>query len=173
MLTLALLRHAKSSWNPIVLDDFDRPLNDRGLKAAPRMGRVIADIGLAPDIILCSSAKRTRETLTLAREAWTHHNDTPISYEDGLYLAEPESLLTRVKKLPDDVTSALLVGHNPGLEELAQLLVKTGDAKSIIALENKYPTGALAVFTFPTTRFAEIGPELGHLEHFITPRGSA
>lgn len=172
MLTLALLRHAKSSWSHPELNDFARPLNARGEAAAPLIGRTLASVGLKPDVILCSSAERTRATLAGLATACPL-GDAPVSYEDELYLASPDVLLGRLQKLAPEVTSALLIGHNPGLEELAHMLVKTGDARSIIAMEHKFPTGALAVFTLPATKFADIGPEIGRLEHFITPRGQA
>lgn len=172
MLTLALLRHAKSSWSHPKLNDFARPLNARGEAAAPLIGQTLATLRVTPDVILCSSAERTRATLAGLR-ATCPLDGTPVSYEDELYLAEPSVLLGRLQKLSPEVTSALVIGHNPGLELLAQMLVKTGDARSIIAMEHKFPTGALAVFTLPATKFADIGPEIGRLEHFITPRGQA
>jgi phosphohistidine phosphatase len=172
MLTLALLRHAKSSWGDPGLDDFDRPLNSRGLKAAPVMGRTLRDLDIKPNLILCSTARRTRDTLALAGTECAL-DGTPVRFEDQLYLASPDVLLTHLKALPDTVTTVLLIGHNPGLHSLALNLLHSGDAKSIVALEEKFPTCALAVFTFPATRWTDIGNGLGRLEHFITPRERA
>jgi phosphohistidine phosphatase len=172
MLTLALLRHAKSSWDRPHLDDFDRPLNARGLKAAPAMGGVVREVGLEPDVILCSSSIRTRETWALAGPA-AGLVSVPVRYEDDLYLASGRDLLERIRKLPVNVGSALVIGHNPGMHALALDLVHTGDAKSIHAMEEKFPTGALAVFSFAMTRWSDIAFGLGRLEHFITPRERA
>lgn len=172
MLSLALLRHAKSAWDNADLEDFDRPLNARGRSAAPLMGEALKSIEFAPEVILCSSAKRTRETLDLL------HNGAPcpdanIVYDDQLYLTDRTTLLTRLQSIDADNKVVLLIGHNPGLHELALMLAGTGDAKSISRLEDKFPTAALALFRFPHTTWRDIAPATGHLEAFITPRDRA
>jgi phosphohistidine phosphatase len=172
MLSLALLRHAKSSWDAGDLDDFDRPLNERGRSAAPVMGEALKSLHFEPQLILCSPAKRTRETLVLA-EPNLKASGVEAIFDDQLYLTSPETLLTRLKSVPIAHKTVLMIGHNPGLHGLALMLTGTGDAKSISRLEDKFPTAALALFTFPQVAWRDIGPASGHLEAFITPRDRA
>lgn len=169
MLSLALFRHAKSSWDNPGVDDFDRPLNERGRKAAPVMGRVIADLAVAPDLILCSPAKRTRETLELARPEFTAaHCET--RFDENLYLPNSEDLLARIRSIGNGHRSVLVIGHNPGLHGLALKLAGTGDAKALNRLEEKFPTGSLAIFTFEPGHWRDVAPATGRLEAFVTPR---
>lgn len=172
MLTLALLRHAKSSWEDADLEDFDRPLNERGRAAASVMGAVLKEIELRPNLILCSPARRTRETLRLVAPS-LQHCGADVAFADELYLTGPESLLQHVRGIPAAPRTVLLVGHNPGLHGLALMLLRTGDAKSITRLDDKYPTGGLAVFTFPQTCWRDVAPATGHLESFVIPRDRA
>src|SRR5262245_23008202 len=117
MLTLSLLRHAKSSWADPRLKDFERPLNERGEEAAPRMGAFMARRGIAPELILCSTAVRARQTLEFVRP---HLRGNPkVVYEDTLYLASPSVMLKHIGKVPAKVHHAMLVGHDPGLHTLA------------------------------------------------------
>jgi phosphohistidine phosphatase len=169
MLSLALLRHAKSSWEAEELDDFDRPLNERGRSAAPIMAKALKSLPFKPQIILCSPAKRTRETLALMEPDLdpTHDN---VVFDDQLYLTSPETLLDRLRHVPASTDTVLMIGHNPGLHGLALMLTGKGDAKSISRLEDKFPTAALALFTFPETNWRDVGPASGRLEAFITPR---
>jgi phosphohistidine phosphatase len=169
MLSLALLRHAKSSWEGTGIDDFDRPLNERGRAAAPLMGEVLKELGFVPQLILCSPAQRTRETLVLL-EPSLKCAAPGVTYDDQLYLTSPRVLCDRLKSIPFDTKTVLMIGHNPGLHGLAMLLAGTGDAKSISRLEDKFPTAALAVLTFPQSAWRDLEPAAGHLEAFITPR---
>lgn len=133
MKTLLLLRHAKSSWTDSSLDDRDRPLNKRGRKAAPLMGRVILAGDLIPDLILCSTALRARETLQRVLSEWSR---TPeIQLREELYHAQPSQLLSVLARVPDQHQRVLLIGHNPGLEEFLTLLT---------AQTEPLPTAALA-----------------------------
>ncbi|MBS0234747.1 MAG: histidine phosphatase family protein [Proteobacteria bacterium] len=170
MLSLALLRHAKSSWDATDIDDFDRPLNDRGRTAAPLMGEALKEANFTPDLILCSPAQRTRETLALISPSV---KDVPVTFDDELYLTSQETLYERLKATPLGVKRVLMIGHNPGMHGLALFLTGTGDAKSISRLEDKFPTAALAIFTFPQTTWRELVPASGHLEAFVTPRDRA
>ncbi|HVZ03731.1 histidine phosphatase family protein [Hyphomicrobium sp.] len=172
MLALALLRHAKSSWESGELDDFDRPLNARGRSAAPLMGEALRSIKFEPQLILCSPAKRTRETLELleADGADTH---AQIIFDEQLYLTNPETLLDRLRQVAPTSKRVLMIGHNPGLHGLALMLTETGDAKSISRIEDKFPTCALAVFSFRETAWRDVGSASGHLEVFMTPRDRA
>jgi phosphohistidine phosphatase len=169
MLSLALLRHAKSSWDASDLEDFDRPLNARGRAAAPVMGDALREFPFAPEIILCSPAKRTRETLHLIDPNLSEPRDD-VCFEQQLYLTNAETLLERLRHVPATAKTVLIVGHNPGLHELALMLAGRGDAKSISRLEDKFPTAALAILTFPQTAWRDVGPASGYLEGFITPR---
>ena len=173
MLTLTLLRHAKSSWEE-PLDDFDRPLAPRGEKAAPEIGAALAERGLRPDLILCSGALRARETLALVL-APLGAPAPEVIYDDALYMAAPGTLLRRVQTIasgfPRDAPRHLmLVGHNPGFEELALLLVGSGSAEDRARLAAKFPTAATAVITFNVDSWAAIAPGTGRLEHFLTPK---
>src|SRR5262245_48170316 len=141
MLTLSLLRHAKSSWDDGSLQDFDRPLAKRGQSAAPRMGRFMAERGLAPQLILCSPAVRARQTLDLVLP---HLSGGPtIVYEDGFYLAASSVLLARLRKVEDKVAHVLIVGHDPGIQGLALELSGSGKGEALKALGRKFPTAAL------------------------------
>ena len=114
MKRLFILRHAKSSWTDIDLADFDRPLNERGLDAAPFMGRYLAEEGHMPDAIVSSPAKRARETAELVKE---HSGFEPeIGFDERIYEASPNTLRVVASELPDHVDSAMIVGHNPGVE---------------------------------------------------------
>ena len=173
MLTLTMLRHAKSSWEE-PLDDFDRPLAPRGEKAAPEIGAALAARGLHPDLILCSGAVRARETLTLVLEKLGRPAPEVI-YDDALYMAAPRMLLRRLHGIGsafqrDTPRHVMLVGHNPGFEELALLLIGSGSAEDRARLAAKFPTAAAAVITFDVDGWAAIAPGTGRLEHFLTPK---
>jgi phosphohistidine phosphatase len=171
MLTVLLLRHAKSSWDASALADYDRPLAKRGQKAAPLMGTEIARLGLRPDLVLCSGAVRTRETLALVLPA-LGAPAPEVVYDDAIYMATPAALLTLLRKLPaggKGPKTVMIVGHNPGLEELAVLLVGGGDWSARALMAEKFPTGTLAVVTFEASTWTGIAPGAGQLEQFITP----
>lgn len=166
MKRLYILRHAKSSWSEAGLNDHERPLNKRGRQAAPAMGAHMARRGYRPDGILCSSAVRTRETLDLVRP---HLGcGIPVLLERRVYQAGAAQLLGYVRGLPAAWDSALLIGHNPGLEDLVQLL---RDPKtSGRTLSGKFPTAALAVFDLPVTDWTRVDSRLGRLVELIRPR---
>jgi phosphohistidine phosphatase len=171
MLTVLLLRHAKSSWDTPSLPDYDRPLAKRGQKAAPLIGAEMGRLGLRPDLILCSAAARTRETLALVLPALGSPSPQVIC-DDAIYMATPAALLTLLRKLPDGGAApktVMVVGHNPGLEELAELLVGGGDEDAQELMAEKFPTGALAVLTFDAQKWADIALGAGKLVEFITP----
>jgi phosphohistidine phosphatase len=166
--TLCLLRHAKSSWADPALDDFDRPLNQRGRASMVPLGLYIDEKKLRPDGILCSSSQRTRETLGLLLP-WLR-GDAVVRIERGLYLAGADELLLRIRQVEDGVSCLLMVGHNPGLEDLAGRLAGTGDVFASTAMQEKFPTAALAVLDFDAPRWADIGPGKGALRAFVTPK---
>jgi phosphohistidine phosphatase len=134
---LVLVRHAKSSWDDPTVADHDRPLARRGRKALDRMRAYLEDRGVAPDVILCSSALRTRETLEGIRDGLS--GTARVEVEDRLYGAGAEELLARLARLDDDVAGVMVVGHNPGVADVLEIL--TGTPQSV-------PTGAIAVLSF-------------------------
>jgi phosphohistidine phosphatase len=140
---LLLLRHAKSSWDDPELPDRERPLAPRGRRDAGRIARHLRRAGSTPDLVLCSPATRTRETLELVRPAL---GDAAVLLEDELYAAPAGRLLERVHRVPDSVASLMLIGHNPGLQDLALLLAASGD--ELERLRTKFPTAALATLAF-------------------------
>jgi phosphohistidine phosphatase len=168
MRTLSLFRHAKSSWVDPGLKDFERPLNERGEQAAPRMGAFMVRHGVAPELILCSPAVRTRQTLDLVLP---HLAGSPrVIYEDALYLAGAPALLKRIRKVGARVRHAMLVGHDPGLHILAQELAGSGSRDDLEALSAKFPTAALAVIAFDETTWSKVKRGAGRLEIFMTPK---
>jgi phosphohistidine phosphatase len=163
---LWLLRHAKSSWDDQGIEDRDRPLAPRGEQAADRMRDYIATADIRPALVLCSSALRTRQTL--ARVLSALGPELEVRIEPSLYTFDAEALLTRLKAIPDDVGSAMLIGHNPAIHELAIMLAATGDGLDQLA--QKYPTGALAAIELPQGHWNEIGRTQGELIRFVIPR---
>jgi len=155
MKTLWLLRHAKASPGGKRLPDLHRPLNARGREAAIRIGRHLAGRGVRPDLALCSPALRTRETLDLViKELGT---ELQVDFDNGLYLASEPELQARLEQVSESTGSVLLVGHNPGVAELALQLAVRGEPGALTALRQKFPTGALAEFRVrsePWNRFA-------------------
>jgi phosphohistidine phosphatase len=168
MFTLALFRHAKSNWDDPGLKDFDRPLARRGEAAAPRMGAFMAAQGIEPELILCSPAVRTRQTLDLVLPCL---NGTPtVVYEEGFYLAAASQLLARVRRVEANVRNIMIVGHDPGMHGLAVDLAGSGTPKQMQALAAKFPTAGLAVLDFEVDEWSRIGPGLGQLRLFMTPK---
>ena len=158
---LHLLRHAKSSWDEPGLPDQERPLAPRGRKASKKLARYLRDQEIRPDLVLCSSARRTQETLERIRSSL---GEPVVEIEDGLYAAGAASLLARLRELPDAVESALLIGHNPGFQELVLLL-----APSEPRLAAKFPTGALASFVIAEP-WSRLGEAQAELTAYVVPR---
>jgi len=163
---LLLLRHAKSDWKDRSLDDFDRPLAPRGRHAAPLMGRWLAEKGLQPDLVLCSTAKRAEETLGLLLTALASAPET--GYLKTLYLAPPSRLLAVLRRLGPDRGRVLLVGHNPGLHHLAVALAGRSGGPAGRLLAEKFPTAALA--RFQVESWPELGQAPARLVDFVRPR---
>ena len=141
MLTLSLLRHAKSSWNNPALPDQDRPLATRGVTDAPMMGRAMAERGIDPDLVLCSSARRTRDTLALVLPELKV--EPKVIYEDALYHAGAAQMLEMLRGVPPGANRLMLVGHNPEIHALALDLVGSGPKHYRDRLKEKYPTAGL------------------------------
>ncbi|WP_439575888.1 SixA phosphatase family protein [Phreatobacter sp.] len=167
MRRLILLRHTKSDW-PAGLRDRDRPLAARGRRAAPLMGRVLVERGLVPDRALVSTARRTTETWDLARAG---HPDLPAGTgEPRIYEAPAFQLANVIREVPDPVQTLLMVGHNPGMEDLAFELVGSGDEAARARLGRKYPTGGLAVIACAIDSWRDLARHCGRLDAFVVPR---
>jgi phosphohistidine phosphatase len=161
---LYLLRHAKSSWADPTLPDRDRPLAPRGRRDAKRIAKHLRRHGVEPDVVLCSSAARTRETLELIRHAV---GTSTVMVEDELYGASSDELLARIRLVPDAVGSVMLIGHNPGLQQLVLALASTGD--ELERLEAKFPTAALATLAFAKT-WSRLAPADATLTEYVVPK---
>ncbi len=140
---LVLLRHAKSSWQTADIEDHDRPLNRRGERAGTLLAAYFATRG-GFELILCSSARRTQQTLDRIRPAFSPSPE--ILIEDGLYLASAATLLKRIIAVPDEVRNLLVIAHNPGTQELAERLAAHSTPKLRARLSGKFPTGAAASY---------------------------
>ena len=170
MPTLYLLRHAKSSWAEEGQRDFDRPLANRGLKAAPRIGAYMRDNRLRPNFILCSTSRRTRETLGLILPFL--EGEARILMEDEIYdMSAASDLLDRLRHLPKAASRVLVIGHNPILHDTALALVATVTHQTQgTMLDEKFPTGALAAIDMKDTPWPALAPHKGVLNDFIVPR---
>lgn len=168
MKTIGLLRHAKSSWDDSSLSDHDRPLNARGRDAAPRVGAHMQESGYLPDLILCSTATRTRETLDAVLSEL--EVEPAIEFQEELYLAAPRQLLDLVRSVPDTVESVLLVSHNPGTGMLAAALSGDGPPQSIRLMRAKFPTAGLAIIELSVDRWKDVVSGCGSLREFVRPR---
>ena len=167
MKTLTLLRHAKSGWDDADLRDFDRRLNAKGKRAARTMGRHLRDEGLVFDHVVASPAVRVMETLDAVAEGLGRKLSP--EWDRDLYLAPAATLVERIRALPDAHERVLLVGHNPGLEDLVLLLVPDRPERLRDAVEEKYPTASLAELTF-ADGWTGVGTGSATLARFVRPR---
>ena len=168
MLRLSLLRHAKSSWDDELASDFDRVLAPRGERAAPLIGRYIVQQDLLPDLILCSSAQRTQQTLELA---FPRLPDTvEVRHSEEIYLASRRLLRRAVTATDPAFAHLMIIGHNPGMQSLANQLAGSGDDDELAAMARKFPTAALAVIDFDEKEWRQIRPFSGHLNRFVRPK---
>lgn len=166
--TLLLLRHAKSSWDDDDLDDFDRPLAGRGREAAPRIGREMARHGWIPDLALVSPALRTRQTFALI--ALELSRPPEIVLDRAIYEAPAARILAVLRTVPEEAATLLVVGHNPGLEDLTKTLAsRAGDPDALARLGEKFPTAALACLACDGA-WSDLGPGKARLLAFVTPR---
>lgn len=166
MRRLMLLRHAKSNWSTGVTDR-ERPLAARGREAAPLIGRYLAEELLLPDLVLVSPARRTAETWELVGPMLPERPGVHV--EPRLYEAKPERLLEVVQDTEPDVRTLLMIGHNPGFEELAAKLAGHGDRYAAARMAKKYPTCGLAVIDFAIEDWRDAAPRAGRLDRFVTP----
>lgn len=156
MKKLLLLRHAKSSWADASLPDFERPLNERGRRAAPLIGKFMRAQKIQPDLIICSPAKRARETIALVLEAAGIKPE--LRYDERIYEATVPRLVEIISQIADDKREVLLVGHNPGFENLLESL--TGQTE-------RMPTAALARIILNSENWNEAAAQGGRLERLV------
>ncbi len=166
MKALYLLRHAKSSRDDDSLPDHDRPLSKRGRRDAEAIARHLAAAGLHPDLVLSSTALRTRETLAPIQAALKPRR---VVFDNDLYLAPPTTLLDHLRRLDEAVVEVLVVGHNPGVHEVALLLADRRSAPALPPSTGKFPTGALASFGWDGT-WRRLGPGTATLTAYTVPR---
>lgn len=165
MKTLGLLRHAKSDWDDLAKRDFDRGLNDRGRKGAALIGAHIARHGVKFDRLLASPAERVRQTLA------TSLPDMEPELDQRLYLASTDTLMDVLREKGGDADAVLVVGHNPGLQELLfELVPPAAEDAMFDDLSRKYPTATFAVFTLDIDDWSELDEDCGRLVHFKRPR---
>jgi phosphohistidine phosphatase len=168
MLTLSLLRHAKSSWSNPALPDRERPLATRGVADAPLMGIAMAERGIDPELVLCSSARRTRDTLDLVLPEL--RVEPKVVYDDALYHASPGEMLQMLHAIQPGANRVMLVGHNPELQAFALDLVGSGPKQLRDRLRAKYPTAGLAVINFASGLWSSITVNSGELKLFLAPK---
>ncbi|PDT02351.1 phosphohistidine phosphatase [Rhizobium chutanense] len=164
---LILLRHAKSAW-PDGVADRERPLADRGRKAAPVIGAYIAREKLIPDLALVSPARRAQETWKLARGTFSKKVSEREAVD--IYEVSAERILDVIRAVEPGIRTLLIVGHNPGMENAASLIVAYGDADAMGRMREKFPTAGLAVIELDLDGWDEIAAGTGYLERFVTPR---
>lgn len=164
---ILLLRHAKSSWDEPG-SDIDRPLAPRGRRAAAVMGVYIRDENIVPDLVLCSGARRARETWEIV--AHQLKRVPAVEHEAALYMATPDQLLRRLKKVPDAVGSVLIVGHEGGVDALARRLAGGGAAPLRRRLAEKFPTAALAVLAVDLASWSELADKAATITRLAAPK---
>jgi phosphohistidine phosphatase len=166
MLTVYLLRHGKSSWSDPALADHERPLAPRGRRDAKRIAKYLLRLGVEPELVLCSSAARARETLELVRPAFSA--TSKVRLEPELYGASCDKLLERLRAVTEAVASLIVIGHNPGLQDLALALASASPERE--RLEAKFPTAALATLTVPETSWRELSEADAVVTAYVVPK---
>lgn len=166
MKTLYVLRHAKSDWEDESLRDFDRPLNHRGRKAAKAVGHEMRDRGIRPDLIIASPAVRAKETVE--RVVGGFGEDLRVTEDRRIYESGTAALLDIVRAAPDDADHVMIVGHNPGFQNLVVALTEPSALRE--EAEQKFPTAALAEIRFDVGRWSELSLGTGQLEDLVKPR---
>ncbi len=168
MRCLLLFRHAKAVPADGAIRDYDRALDTRGRQDAPKMGAYMARHQLAPDLALVSPAKRARETWELATAAFLA--PPPVIYEDRLYDAPPQIISDVIKAAGGNARSLVVVGHNPGIHQLASHLIAAGDVDLREQLREELPTSGLVTIEFAFGDWAQLHPQAGRLDRFVTPK---
>ena len=165
--TVRLLRHAKSSWEDPDLDDHDRPLTARGVRAARLVARHLGASRASVDLVLCSSAVRARQTFD---HILGSIGRPEVRFDTGIYLADGRQLWEKLRGLDDSVGSVLVVGHNPAMQTLAQLLIGGGDSDTVEQVRRYFPTAALATVIMPPGSWSRLVEGSGELQSFVLPR---
>ena len=171
MKTLCLLRHGQAGRR-IDLQDFDRPLSATGVEAAGRIAATLRGAGLMPDLVLCSGAKRARQTWEVVDAQLTEAEADGLTLElrEDLYLASETRLLIALRKLTDAAASVLMIAHNPGLHRLARELAGSGSqAEAVARLGRGFPAAGLAVLAFEAAHWADLAPGRARLTGFLDP----
>jgi phosphohistidine phosphatase len=161
---LYLLRHAKSSWDDPGLADRDRPLAERGKEAAAKMAGHLKAQAIQPELVLCSPSLRTRQTLARIASAI---GDPEVGIEDVLYEAEAAEILVQLRQIKDGIGSVMVLGHNPGLQDL--VLELAADGRDLPRVRAKFPTAALATLEFEGS-WHDLAPRRAHLTAYIVPK---
>jgi phosphohistidine phosphatase len=164
--TIILLRHGKSSWSDPTLSDVDRPLAPRGERASRRIAKYLRRKRIRPALVLCSPSLRTRQTLEAIEPSLGKGCSVELVPE--LYAASERELLERLRALPESATSVMLIGHNPGLQQLALVLASRGADRA--KLEQKFPTAALATLIVDSDSWAALRPGEAELINYVVPR---
>ena len=168
MRRLLLVRHAKAERSPPGGRDHDRVLTERGRSDATKLGVFLARHGFVPDRTMVSTSARTRETWALLASAFAR--PPAVEFDERLYDATPQAILQTIKATGTEAATLLVIGHNPGLQELAAMLVATGDVDARERLGEDFPTAALAAISFAADDWSAAHPHGGRLEHFVTPK---
>jgi phosphohistidine phosphatase len=166
MKRLYLLRHAKSSWDDPELEDHDRPLAPRGRKAAKRIAEYVKDKRLEPSIVLCSSARRARETLEFIAPSFPEQ--TSVEIEPSIYHAGAGELFARLQRVPRDAASVLLIGHNPAVQDLA--LAIANENERLEPIRKKFPTAALVALDASVEDWEHLKEGVAVVTDFVTPK---
>lgn len=168
MLTLALLRHAKSSWADPACKDFDRPLNERGRDAATLIGRELKRRELCFDLILASPSTRTKQTIAFLHQSYGE--EFPVEYDADIYAASAATLFKVAMAAPRRARRLLIVGHNPAMQDLAVDLTGADPLQLRSQIAKAFPTGALAVFAVPAKSWRDLRPGVAQPEIYVKPK---
>jgi phosphohistidine phosphatase len=166
--TVLLMRHAKSDWSDADTNDHERPLNPRGSEDAPRMGRLLRKLGVVPDLIVSSPARRAWATAEHVAEACGYRGD--LVHAAVLYAADGTAWIAAIRSLPADAKQVLIVAHSPGIEEAASILIGPAARRAGGAVRIRVPTAAILRVDAVVDRWADVGPGRGVLGWFLTPK---
>jgi len=162
-----LLRHAKSSWADATMDDHDRPIQDKGRGRVANLAAWLDDRAIGCDLVLCSTALRTRQTLDVVLPVL---GKPEVRYEPSIYEADAQALLTLLRAVGEEHDRVLLIGHDPGLQLLAIQLAMTATGDALERLKRKYPTSAFSLLSIGEANWAALAPGMGHLAVFQVPQ---
>ena len=165
-----LLRHAKSSWDDATLEDHDRPIQDKGRGRAANLASWMDDRGIGCDLVLCSTALRTRQTLEVVLPVL---GGPQVRFEPSIYEADAQTLLALLNAVGEEFERVLVIGHDPGLQLLAIRLAMTATGDALERLKRKYPTSAFALLSMGEANWAALAPGMGHLAVFQVPSDAA